>query len=138
MTPVEEAIAALEKIANAAEFQAYSAAGDPADRNASRGFALEAGYLRQLASRLRADGEGWRPIEEAPRDGTHILLAAGQDHVGEGWWEDNDSDPYPWKFIDTGMMGSRYRNGEDINGAHEGNPHAFMFTHFRPLPDPPR
>lgn len=91
-----------------------------------------------LISELQAE-RTWRDIADAPRDGTHILLAAGRDFVGEAWWEDNDADPYPWKFIDTGMMGSRYHNKEDINGAHDGltGGRAYLFTHWQPLPAPP-
>ena len=62
-------------------------------------------YARRLLSHIRAQSaeEAWRTIESAPRDGTHILLAFGQDGVSEGWWDDGyDTEPHPWKFVDTG------------------------------------
>lgn len=78
---------------------------------------------------------GWNPISTAPRDGTHIILAFGQDGVMEGWWDDNDPGPYPWKFLDRGAPGSTgYAAGGFINGSREvrGGP-----THWQPLPSPP-
>lgn len=76
----------------------------------------------------------WRPIETAPRDGTHVILAFGQDGVMEGWWEDGDPGPYPWKFVDRGVSGSPFAGGEALNGAREvrGGP-----SHWQPLPKPP-
>lgn len=56
---------------------------------------------RAILARLPApEGEGWRPIASAPRDGSHILLAFGQDTVAEGsaWaeaQEEADLDNYP-------------------------------------------
>lgn len=32
--------------------------------------------------------DGWRPIDTAPKDGTHILLTQGRD-VAEGFWNTN-------------------------------------------------
>lgn len=48
---------------------------------------------------VSAAPEGWRDIASAPLNGTHVLLAFGQDHVSEGWWEDADPGAHPWKFI---------------------------------------
>lgn len=77
----------------------------------------------------------WRLIETAPRDGTHIIIAFGQDGVMEAWWRDDDADPYPWKFVDRGTPGSTGEAaGGFINGSREvrGGP-----THWMPLPDAP-
>lgn len=93
--------------------------------------------ITEAASIIRAllAERAWRPIAEAPRDGTHVILAFGQDHVSEGWWEDADPGPHPWKFIDAGCSGSAFANGEVLNGAREvrGGP-----TSFLPLPEPPK
>lgn len=59
----------------------------------------------------------WRPIEEAPKDGTHLLLSDGENvttgrFVESGWYETN-SDP------------ADYWDG------------SLQPTHYRPLPLPP-
>lgn len=81
-----------------------------------------------------AVGAGWRPIDKStPRDGTHILLSFGQDLVAEGWWEDDDSDAYPWKFLDTGCAGSDFKAGELINGNRDEK---YGPSHWQPMPEP--
>ena len=78
---------------------------------------------------------GWLLIDEnTPRDGTHILIAIGSDHVGEGWWEDSDSDAHPWKFIDQGVPGSPYKAREALNGCRDAR---YGPTHWQPLPKGP-
>lgn len=89
---------------------------------------------RPFRSSPSPDRGGWRPIESAPRDGTHVILAFGRDGVMEGWWDDNDPGPYPWKFVDRGAPGSTgYAAGGFINGSREvrGGP-----THWQPLLPP--
>ena len=64
-------------------------------------------------------GEGWQPIESAPKDGTSILIFCGFSIVGS-WVTD----------------GARVKNGwsDDKQGI---NP-IFMATHWQPLPEPPK
>ncbi len=80
---------------------------------------------------------GWREIESAPKDGTHFLLAFGQDVVAEGWWDDgNDIEAYPWRFVDTGgptPAGGRPALGF-VNGGRDDH---YGPTHWQPLPSPP-
>ena len=92
-----------------------------------------------LVAYQRAAGarQEWRPIEEAPKDGTHVLLAFGQDTVAEGWWDDGfDLEPHPWKFVDTG--GPAPPNGRPslgfINGSRDER---YGPSHWMPLPPPP-
>jgi len=61
----------------------------------------------------------WRPIQCAPLDGTHILLAFGQDRVCEGWYDDNGLEPRPWKFVDTGTGENPTAKGF-INSSRDG------------------
>jgi hypothetical protein len=68
----------------------------------------------------RSDGEieGWQPIETAPKDGTYLLLASGENVttgrcIEDGRWFETNSDP------------TDYWDGE------------LQPTHWRPLPDPP-
>lgn len=63
---------------------------------------------------------GWRPIEEAPKDGTRVLLASVGGAVWLGNWRSNDVTPY-----ESGW--TRY------NCVDRGwNPDS-----FQPLPPPP-
>jgi len=57
------------------------------------------GWPHIEALRAALEAEAWQPIESAPMDGTHIILAFGEGGVSEGWWEDADPGPHPWKFI---------------------------------------
>lgn len=66
----------------------------------------------------------WQPIETAPRDGTHILVAT-EGTIGLVWWEDYAVELYDgvgWR--DHGDMG--------WGGMIGAEP-----THWMPLPDPP-
>jgi len=56
---------------------------------------LELPELSRLAAPERA-GEGWQPIETAPKDGSTIILRAG-DVVDTGHWTDNSMTAYPWQ-----------------------------------------
>lgn len=72
---------------------------------------------------------GWRSMDSAPRDGTHILIAFGQDHVSVGAYHRNDDDPHPWKFMDS--------QGEGLpifNGARDDQ---YGPSKWQPLPAPP-
>jgi hypothetical protein len=72
---------------------------------------------------------GWQPIETAPKDGSHILIAIGSDYIGSAFYADDDSDPYPWKFFNRNGI-KPLANGirDDLVGP----------THWMPLPSPPR
>lgn len=67
--------------------------------------------LRELAA-LRAQTE-WRPIAEAPRDGTVIIVSGGIAHWHDGGW---------WSL--TGVD-------------YPGRPMAWEPTHWQSLPPPP-
>lgn len=67
--------------------------------------------------------QGWLPIEEAPKDGTHILcyVPYGGGFITETWWQED-------KGHKEGVI-VRYwycEGGE------------YCPTHFRPLPQPPK
>jgi hypothetical protein len=68
----------------------------------------------------------WQPIKTAPRDGTNILLAWGQDGVSQGHYIPGL--PYPWKFIDTND-GITWLINNAVDGP--GGP-----THWQPMPAP--
>lgn len=70
--------------------------------------------------------EGWRPIETALRNGTHIILAFGQDHSSEGWYVDSDDDPRPWRFLDIGD-----HNAVFINSCRDDQ---YGPSHWQPMP----
>lgn len=78
---------------------------------------------KDYAAAPAAQGEAWRAIAEAPRDGTIILLA-GTRGVWPAKWADNlSAEYYPW---------AGWRSLEPTQVAH-----ADKATHFRPLPAPP-
>jgi hypothetical protein len=64
----------------------------------------------------------WQPIATAPKDGRAILACATKllDWVQVVWWNDEGRDPHFWSVSD----GPTY--------------HKDMFTHWMPLPDPPK
>lgn len=72
--------------------------------------------------------EGWRPIETAPRDGIHMLLAFGHGAVCEGWWsaeiEGNWDEPPCLAGWTVPTLGSF-------------NDYGLKPTHWMPLPPSP-
>lgn len=66
-----------------------------------------------------ADAAAWRPIEEAPKDGTKVNIWRENYTVLEAFW-----DVYLQKWL------------LDL-GSHIGAIH-YEPTHFRPLPEPPK
>ena len=86
---------------------------------------LSLANLHDLSKRLPLPA-GWSHISSAPRDGTHIILAFGQDHACEGWWDDDDGEPRPWCFIDTADF-----NEVIINHSRDGE---YGPSHWQPMP----
>src|SRR5579862_4809020 len=78
-----------------------------------------------LRMALASDARGWRPIVEAPKDGTRLLLAA------TGW-------------ISIGYYAINL-NGDETDGWTDGSVESWKYeeyrfvnpTHFMPLPAPP-
>lgn len=81
-------------------------------------------YSERALTALEAAGyvieRGWRPIEEAPKDGSRILLDWNGTRVG--FFLDNSAKSIPW-------AGWRVPSGDT---QPSGRP-----THFRHLPSPP-
>lgn len=71
-----------------------------------------------------AEGEGWRTIDSAPRDGTVVLtvcMDAQRPRVNAAWWRDGW-----WRsFRPT------------LDKFQTENPFRWFPTHWRPLPSPP-
>lgn len=65
-------------------------------------------------------------MNDAPRDGTPIIIAVGSDFVGEARYVDDPADPYPWKFMDVDSRGKIFING--WRDDHYGP------TDWRPMP----
>ncbi|MBU0801409.1 MAG: hypothetical protein KKA05_10480 [Alphaproteobacteria bacterium] len=92
----------------------------------------DAAYVAEALRRLSAlegEREGWKTIDSAPRDGTHILIAFGQDHVSVGSYHRNDDDLHPWKFMDSQGEGLPI-----LNGARDDQ---YGPSKWRPLPSAP-
>ena len=71
----------------------------------------------------------WQPIETAPRDGTHILIAFGEDGVCSATYSADDADAWPWKFVDQQGVGRPI-----FNGARDDK---YGPTDWQPLPASP-
>ncbi len=89
-----------------------------------RAFAAEA--IRQW------EAQKWRPIEEAPKDGTEMIVwfrnGIGAKSV---LWTDRDGDPasdYAHWHVDDNKHGPYPMRGYRADDA----------THFQPLPEPPK
>lgn len=83
----------------------------------------------KLSSAMRKALEDWQPIETAPRDGTHILIAFGEDVVASACYTANDDETHPWKFVDQQGKGLPI-----FNGARDDK---YGPTHWMPLPSAP-
>lgn len=68
----------------------------------------------------RSKRSKWQPIETAPKDGTRVLVAAGQ-FVGEAWFCEDD--------------GTWYEQNTHPTDATDGA--IWGVTVWQPLPDPP-
>lgn len=82
----------------------------------------------------------WRPIESAPKDGTHILLLVPDydydeepkrplTRVIEGWWGD---DPF-WANTENWEVATLPSHGCDCCSTSNQTP-----THWMPLPEKPQ
>ncbi len=95
------------------------------DKRTDGSYTTTSAQMRWEAWLARAEADGWRPIESAPRDGTLILLARGE-RVTYGHWvrledaEDID-EPY-WHSWDGGFLTDP----------------EYDATHWMPLPAPPK
>jgi len=108
---------------------------------------LKIDEARALAALLREAGDGWRPIESAPKDGTVVLLYCPQGdgspgstyRVTAGNWESD-----PGGITEHRDLEGRYL-GQDESDGWEGwmswdggfSEDTMMPTHWRPLPAPP-
>ncbi len=66
----------------------------------------------------------WQPIETAPRDGTHVIVAYDE-IVGEARFDDEGGPHAGWYWTD--------QHWTDAVGGE-----AFYPTHWQPLPEPPK
>lgn len=94
-----------------------------------------------ILSRLpgRGESEGWRPIESAPKDGTHFIgygpaPGDGDLEARETYWQFFSEGSQARKWFDRGEGPSgQWRWSEPLhNWGSSWKP-----THWRPLPDPP-
>ncbi len=63
----------------------------------------------------------WQPIETAPKDWTHVLVADGNRLIGEVYYQRHVGE---WVYANMSA---------DDDGALVGDP-----THWMPLPEPPK
>lgn len=99
---------------------------------------------KALASLSVAQGQGWRPIESAPRDGTRVLLGRPDDDGDGGvstcgYWLDGLEDGQDYMGHDAGFTDVDYQCFQP--GRSFGN-EAYRYagrqpTHWQPLPAAP-
>lgn len=119
---------------NVAEYL-HHVAGRAADHYADLSSALLS--ARSLRDELVKDAsEKWRPISEAPKDGTKVwgyCIANGIPYQACIWWR---GDKYTaWK--DDGYVWRLTENDASTRGFAEGLPNPGP-THWMPLPEPPK
>jgi len=89
------------------------------------------GELTSEVIRLRGELE-WQPIENAPKDGTKILLGRIMATAGIPEFNMPEREPHIWWAI-YGFWAKRYNNWNDgVEPSGLAEP-----THWMPLPDPP-
>ncbi len=67
---------------------------------------------------------GWRPISEAPKDGTHVIVCVADEIVGEAHYYAEDEGHEGWYWMD--------QHWTDACGGEPIQPQA-----WQPLPKPP-
>lgn len=80
-------------------------------------------------------GQGWQPIESAPKDGTRVLLTDGASVEAGCFAPSIHGDDFPWAFVDD-------YSGVDTTcdgavGVLANAWKAQSVTHWQPLPPPP-
>jgi len=111
-------------------------------------------------AKVQGEAEGWLPMDTAPKDGTHILLAVIDTdngfvgYVERGFFElvDEDEDDGPWDIRDGEPWCSYEGRSAGLYWCYSCGPNEFdsrgirfldytdnsKFTHWMPLPKPPR
>jgi len=106
--------------------------------------AIEECSAERIVGQPAPSGDGWMPIETAPKDGTAVLIAQ---HNGEVWgqsvawwipefeWETDYAADWP----EDGERPGKYR-GAWIDGGLDGGEEQIEYrpTHWMPLPPAPR
>jgi hypothetical protein len=134
-TELEEAKARLRALADGLANQmsiSYATGTTYSDFKADREAQIEAD-LRTLLSAV--DGDGWRPIETAPKDGSRIL-------VFDEMAADNESPVVMVAWLNDAERHNRKRFAWCVPGSWQdeqgGHCTADRPTHWRPLPAPPQ
>lgn len=101
-----------------------------------------------IAAAIRSlpdEGDGWRTIDSAPKDGTHVILGNSETddkpaYAAVGWWKEAEADGPDCMGSDAGFVDFEFNTYMPSRscGAPSHQYRGSQPTHWRPLPPPPR
>lgn len=93
-------------------------------------------HWETLARAAVAECFRWRPIETAPKDGTHVLVCFDEPKYGPYWTFQQRPPTVAHWFGPADLPG--LRSGGWYLSVHQNDAERIYPTHWMPLPEPPK